>query len=770
LKEWPIRFDVIFDSLNYGVKGYHLVTDAPAAFRLDVYDTSGTLQIFLVLTQPLDYEKRSQYNMQVIAVDGGRPERTGTITIDVIVSDANDNIPIFTQSVYNITIPEDAPVGTTVVTVLAIDADSGQNGKVCYVFSSQTSSVYSDMFAIDAKTGVLSLLRALDYVESTTHRLFVVAEDPGNNSLPPVALVIINVIDINNNAPLITIDAIRDDHDRILLSENLAVNLWVAGVSVDDLDTGVNGLVNCSIIAGGNDFSLTALYEGEFQLLAARSFDYEIEQSVIATIKCYDHGIPSLSAIRTINVTITNSKDNNVLAFEKSLYEVWLQENYDVHEYIFNVTALGLRDTNKSNAVLIYSLDPGETRFNIDSSSGAIRALVSFDPGTFRNHPIMFDVIVTLNDTRNISVRAVVHLFITGNNSTKFKTSVNQHSVTVMSETGSELESSLPINQTSEVSTAVVSIVAGFLVILVIVVCVVLLVMCQNLCLPKRRRPAVKEDRYEDTDERLNTSASNTDQTESVLVVAPPEYSDILTLDAEPVNYSARHRWQLTCQNDVTGGKRDVATRIERDADSICTEMTTSGTSCGSILHEDFADAMILRTSISSNYNNAAYMYNPGRTWPRRSQCLDSPSDEFPPPPSPLCQPRYTARISDHTAIDLPAPFFNNYAYECRPVKSAQFERTTTFGIRLPSFDIPPRPAAAMCRVPRTYSTNGSLSSLADKPLVQLGIIPPPMSLQRAIQMTGVTCNGNGGGGMVRSASNNGSRKSVRFADNAGEC
>ena len=83
--------------------------------------------------------RSDHYNLTIIAYDAGVPPLSGTLTVDVIVSDVNDNSPVFEKrDGYDVTLAADAPVGTPVVKVAATDPDEGDNGLVKYRFASRT--------------------------------------------------------------------------------------------------------------------------------------------------------------------------------------------------------------------------------------------------------------------------------------------------------------------------------------------------------------------------------------------------------------------------------------------------------------------------------------------------------------------------------------------------------------------------------------------------------------------------------------------------------
>ncbi|XP_048816757.1 protocadherin gamma-A2-like isoform X28 [Lagopus muta] len=83
----------------------------------------------LVLAKALDREEAAFHELLLRASDGGDPSRTGTARIRVAVLDANDNAPAFSQAVYTVRVPEDVPVGSTLLSVTATDPDDGTNGE-----------------------------------------------------------------------------------------------------------------------------------------------------------------------------------------------------------------------------------------------------------------------------------------------------------------------------------------------------------------------------------------------------------------------------------------------------------------------------------------------------------------------------------------------------------------------------------------------------------------------------------------------------------------
>ncbi len=120
------------DSGRYGVQIYELVP-SPGSDRFDIVMTNhsdGTVDVKLALARELDRETSSQYDLTLVAWDGGQPPQSGSLSIVINVVDANDNSPTFSRSDYVVQLRENAPRGSAIVRVSATDLDSGLNGRV----------------------------------------------------------------------------------------------------------------------------------------------------------------------------------------------------------------------------------------------------------------------------------------------------------------------------------------------------------------------------------------------------------------------------------------------------------------------------------------------------------------------------------------------------------------------------------------------------------------------------------------------------------------
>ena len=173
--------------------------------------SAGTKYGELVLEKELDREEQKEIKLSLSALDGGSPQRSGTVAIHVIVLDANDNAPVFSQAVYEASLPENAPLKTRVVTVSAADADEGVNGEVTYELG-RISDKSRKLFSLDRQTGDIFVEGDIDFEEGSKYEIIVQAKD--GFGISSDAKVIIRISDVNDNAPVISLNIVNQSSTR----------------------------------------------------------------------------------------------------------------------------------------------------------------------------------------------------------------------------------------------------------------------------------------------------------------------------------------------------------------------------------------------------------------------------------------------------------------------------------------------------------------------------------------------------------------------------
>ncbi len=87
-----------------------------------------------MLQKALDREKQAVIRLILTAIDGGKPPKSGTLSIVVNVMDVNDNKPIFSKPLYKVKVKENSPIGTKIISVSASDLDEDINSEIQYSF------------------------------------------------------------------------------------------------------------------------------------------------------------------------------------------------------------------------------------------------------------------------------------------------------------------------------------------------------------------------------------------------------------------------------------------------------------------------------------------------------------------------------------------------------------------------------------------------------------------------------------------------------------
>jgi len=379
----PEAFDL--DGFEFGVQSYNLVTDADrfmltAAERRDNDDDSFVAR--LILTKPLDRELEDSYHLQIVAVDGGIPPKSGTLDVNVVVGDVNDNSPVFDHDSYEASLPEDVAVGTTFVRVHAADYDEGLNGEVVYSLSRS----HLLPFDVNNVTGDVYVSGVVDHEQTGVYRLTVKASDRGTPPSDPVSVLLtVHLVDLNDNAPTISVDTLSSTPGVAEIAEGSAVGSFVAHLSVFDEDSGSNGRFTCELREEDTAeqrprFALTPMIggsDGEFQISTAAELDHEQQALHELTVVCSDYGTPSMTSMMRLVVNVTDINDNDP-EFVQSTYSDELDENNYVGKEVLIVRATDRDDG--VNGQLTYSVDGDAAAwFDVEPTTGIVKAGVKFD-------------------------------------------------------------------------------------------------------------------------------------------------------------------------------------------------------------------------------------------------------------------------------------------------------------------------------------------------------------------------------------------------------
>ncbi|CAL8102033.1 unnamed protein product [Calicophoron daubneyi] len=381
---------------------------ADVPFRLEV---SHSGQPGLVLTEDLDAEAKNHYEFLLVAcsatplwnsaqqtavkddhtnrssIQPCAKEKESVLEIDIDVADMNDNEPYFTAQYYNVSIPEDAKVGTMVFQLLAEDADV-EDHLVYSMGSSEESSVMASTFAVETD-GRIILRCHLDYERRHVYNLPVEVSD---GEFESQAVLHIHVIDINDEAPEFEVNP-----KQLIADETSEAGKLIGRIRIHDRDSdAVNGEVRChepDNLAGKQALlfqpdpranPLITVYDLKTNIVLDKETVARTSGGKHSVYLICSDGNPSFShknitvqhtATMTVTLTVRDVNDHPP-AFDQSVYRASVYENNEVGEKIVQVRA---HDADKGeNADITYSILKDEN-FEIDSITGWITACIQFD-------------------------------------------------------------------------------------------------------------------------------------------------------------------------------------------------------------------------------------------------------------------------------------------------------------------------------------------------------------------------------------------------------
>ncbi|XP_034373801.2 protocadherin beta-14-like [Arvicanthis niloticus] len=378
-------------------------------FYVKVHDSGdGKIYPELVLDKALDHEEESELRLTLTALDGGSPPRSGTTLIVIKVLDINDNAPEFAQSLYEVQVPEDTPVGSSIIAISAKDLDMGNNGKISYSFLHTTEDIRKT-FEINPMSGEVNLRSLLDFEVIQSYSVNIQATDGGG--LSAKCTLSVKVLDINDNAPEVIMSSITKT-----IPENASETL-VALFSVRDQDSGDNGRIICSI-QDDLPFTLKPTFKNFFTLLSEKALDRESRAEYNITITVSDLGTPRLTTQHTITVQVSDINDN-APAFNQTSYTMFVHENNSPALYIGTISATD--SDSGSNAHITYSLlsaqDPQlalASLISINADNGQLFALRALDYEALQTFE--FHVGATDRGSPALSSQALVRVVVLDDN------------------------------------------------------------------------------------------------------------------------------------------------------------------------------------------------------------------------------------------------------------------------------------------------------------------------------------------------------------------
>ncbi|KAK2545613.1 B-cadherin-like protein [Columba livia] len=341
---FPKKLVQIKSNRNKDTKVFYSITgqgaDAPPEGVFTIEKESGWMKV----TQPLDRERIDKYHLLSHAVsENGKPVEE-PMEIIVTVTDQNDNKPQFTQEIFRGSVPEGALPGTSVMQVMATDADDAvetYNGVIAYsILSQEPREPHPHMFTINKATGTLSVIASgLDRERVREYTLTVQAADLDGEGLTTTALAVIEIADVNDNAP-----EFDPKTYEAAVPEN-AAGREVARLAVTDLDELNTPAWRAvySILRGneGGAFAIvTDPASNEAVLRTTKGLDYEAKKQFVLHVAVTNEA-PFAVKLPTATATVTVSVEdvNEAPVFEPLVQLARVPEDVPPGQTIASCTA-----------------------------------------------------------------------------------------------------------------------------------------------------------------------------------------------------------------------------------------------------------------------------------------------------------------------------------------------------------------------------------------------------------------------------------------------
>ncbi|XP_068868138.1 protocadherin Fat 4-like [Aphelocoma coerulescens] len=364
-----------------GFNGLVVFTLKGGEGKMDI-DSSG----FILLEKVLDREEQGFYNLTVIASDQGQPVRSTALNLTIVIDDVNDNAPAFSSSRYEVKVPEDQELGSTLLTLSATDQDAGANALITYQIVDQRPQTSSPVFLVNPSTGQLSLNQQLDYETINEFEVKVEASDGGQPSLSTETLVVVHVEDVNDNPPEFS-QAAYD----VFVFENHQKGSPVYTFSVADKDEA--GFSQGYFIH--NSTSFTVDIPGTLSLRNDTELDRETTSGFTLQVWAVDNVINGLNSSALFHITVLDVNDNNP-EFQNQPYSFEALEGeyrLDNPTRVGRVTATDVDEGENARITYYLSAEDGDNPCSIQQD-GTIVVTRSVD----RESKDMYELLLVASD------------------------------------------------------------------------------------------------------------------------------------------------------------------------------------------------------------------------------------------------------------------------------------------------------------------------------------------------------------------------------------
>ncbi|XP_061398166.1 cadherin-related tumor suppressor, partial [Musca vetustissima] len=317
----------------------------------------------VIILEPLDYDSIQEYHLNISVQDLGFKPKTAIAQVTVIVTDINDNPPLFNQSEYHAFIAENKPPQSFVFKAQAKDKDSPKNAIIRYSINGGSGKSF---FAINPSTGVITSSVSFDYEERREYLLHIMAANP-DSPMHSLCRVVVHIRGVNEFYPQFIQPVFHFD-----VSESAEVGTAVGSIQATDKDAGEDGNVYYLLVGSSNDKGF-AINPNTGFIYVSRHLDRETQSRAVLTVLAKNYGSIRGNDTDEAQVIISIQDGNDPPEFLKSLYTAKISEAVNIGTKVTTVKAVD-KDVRPQNNQFTYSLIGGNINqtFKVDPQSGEI--------------------------------------------------------------------------------------------------------------------------------------------------------------------------------------------------------------------------------------------------------------------------------------------------------------------------------------------------------------------------------------------------------------
>lgn len=325
----------------------------------------------------------------------------------IIQESNNNNSPVFSSFPEVVEVTEDAPIGTVVAKLQAVDEDSGYNGLIRYIIHDQTGSAH-EVLTVDEHSGEITVASDLSLMMKEKQdvveiQMKVSAIDAGSPVKFSTKTMKLRVKDVNNHSP-----QFDEPSYYLKISESEKPGKDIFKVTANDFDGGNNGKVKFSLGNNGAESSVISIDSKTGIIKLLKSLDREEQDVHNFAIITSDEGSPMRISVTNLTISVEDVNDSAPKCVSQHS-RVRIPE--DLPHGAF-VSCLAAHDEDVGlNSKLKFSLNSEKVPFRIDHHSGCLFIHAPESPLDYHKTPF-FNISIEVADHGDPMLSTTCHLHV----------------------------------------------------------------------------------------------------------------------------------------------------------------------------------------------------------------------------------------------------------------------------------------------------------------------------------------------------------------------